>query len=496
MGFLDDRMTRLREVLARIEDIDLWPPWDAAQTIVDAVALALEIATEPPDPSPDDLADAAAAWRCIATTTGSGCDDLDTCGDRIGPGSWDGTSGDDFRTSLGRLSTRTGTIAPAARQIARVLDRLGSEMTDARDRHTQADDLLRANLELSWGDMWPWDVVDYLRGIVQGVAHAIREAIGAYQDASDAVAVAKAAIVAAMDEIDLPDQLPSGVDPVSLVNAWEDEEGPLSGNALDGYDDAFDDLSPTDQQAVRDALAGARSDEERAWILAGVAGGLGGAGLANYLRKLHGMTPGELDDLRPPTDGTYHQPDETTCGSSSLVMSRMLNDPAYALWMETGYDPETGATDPRTPEERFADESQDMHDRTNGVTDRDGDLQTPWPSGVGTAPWGVANEMSAEGGSGVPGTDYEVDTVAPSDRGASYDKIVGAVENGHTVPLYVGNDLYPGHVVLVTGSENGTLTIYDPASGEEKTITRDDFSRGDLGVSGHNEPWFAVTPAA
>jgi len=225
-------------------------------------------------------------------------------------------------------------------------------MTDARTRHGQADDMLRDNLSLSWGDLWPWELVDYLRGIVEGVIHAITEAIGAYTDARDAVQAARNAIRTAMDGIDLPDELPKGISPVSLVNGWEDEDGPLSGSTLENYDTAFDNLTPAQQQAVRDALAGARSDEERAWIMAGVASGLSGTALANYMSRLRALTPAQLDALDPPTDGSYNQPDQTTCGSSSLVMSRMLNDPAYALWMETGFNPETGETDPRTPEQR------------------------------------------------------------------------------------------------------------------------------------------------
>jgi uncharacterized protein YukE len=496
MGLLDDTVARLRDVLSVVEDIDLWPPWDAAQTIVNAVAQAVEIATQPPDPDPEDLREAASAWRRIATSVDAGCDDLATTRSTIDPTTWDGTSGDAFRSSIGRLRTRTATVPPAAREVATVLDRLATEMTEARTRHQQADDMLRDNLELSWGDLWPWELVDFLRGVVQGVVHAITEAIGAYQDAADAVAVAKAAIVAAMDEIDLPDELPQGVSPVSAVNGWEDEDGPLSGYQLEQYDAAFDALSPAEQQAVRDALAAASSDDERAWIMAGVASGLTGAALANYVAKLHSLSPGELDDLDPPTDGSYSQPDQTTCGSSSLVMSRMLNDPAYALWMETGYDPATGQTDPRTPEQRFADESLAMHDRTNALHDRDGDLQFPWPEAAGTQPWAVAAEMSSEGGSGTPGQDYEVQTVAPSDRGDTYDTIAASVENGHNVPLYVGDTTRPGHVVLVTGSDAGSLTIYDPASGQEQTISRDDFTSGHLGVSGWDEPWFAVTPSS
>ncbi|GAA5106071.1 hypothetical protein GCM10023339_02620 [Alloalcanivorax gelatiniphagus] len=495
MGLLDDAIGRLRDVLSIVEDIDLWPPWDAAQTIVDAVAQAVEIATEPPEPEPGNLTAAAAVWRRIATSFERAGDELDACRGAIDTAAWDGDSGDGFRTSMRRLGTRTATVPPAARGVATALDTLAEAMTKARDRHRRADDMLRDNLQLSWGDLRPWELVDFLRGVVEGVVHAIREAIGSYEDARDAVAVARNAIRSAMDEIDLPDELPDSVSPVALVNGWEDEGGPLSGSALEAYDDAFSRLSPAEQQAVRAALAGARSDEEAAWIMAGVASGLSGTALANYLDKLHTMTPAELDDLDPPTDGSYSQPDQTTCGSSSLVMSRMLNDPAYALWMETGYDPETGLTDPRTPEQRFADESLDMHERTNSVTDRDGDLQFPWPEAAGTQPWAVAAEMSSDGGSGVPGQDYEVQIVSASDRADTYDHIASSVEDGHQVPLYVGDSTRPGHVVLVTGSDGDSLTIYDPASGQEQTVSRDDFAKGELGVSGWDEPWFAVTPS-
>lgn len=496
MGLLDETVARLRDVLATVEDLDLWPPWDAAQTLVDAVGRAVAILTEPPAPEPGALTDAAAAWRRAAASVESGVDDLATTRAAVDTSVWDGTSGDAFRSSVGRLRTRTATVPPAAREVAAVLDRLAADMTAARTRHREADDLLRDHLELSWGDLWPWELVDFLRGVVAGVVHALTEAIGAYQDAADAVAVAKAAVVAAMDEVALPDHLPAGVSPVSVVNAWEDEDGPLSGRQLEDYDAALAALSPAEQQAVRDALAGARSDAERAWIVAGVASGLSGAALANYVARLHTLTPAQLDDLDPPTDGSYSQPDQTTCGSSSLVMSRMLNDPAYALWMETGYDAASGTTDPRTPEQRFADESLAMHQRTNALHDRDGDLQFPWPEAAGTQPWAVAAEMSGEGGSGVPGQDYEVQTVSPSDRGDTYDRIAASVENGSTVPLYVGDTTRPGHVVLVTSSDGDSLTIFDPASGREQTIPRDDFTSGDLGVSGWDEPWFAVTPSS
>lgn len=257
------------------------------------------------------------------------------------------------------------------------------------------------------------------------------------------------------------------------------------------------DLTPGEQQAVRDALARADGEDVRRWVRAGVDAGLAGPALARYLARLRTLGPDGLGVLVPPTDGSFSQPDQTTCGSSSLVMARMRNEPAFALWVQTGYDVDTGATDRRTPARRFRDESLAMHVRTNRMTDRAGGLQVPWPRALGTAPWAVAAEMSSPGGSGVPGATYEVRTVAASDRGATFDRVAAAVEAGHSVPLFVGSPTRPGHVVLVTGGDAaaGTLRLYDPATGRQRRVDRDAFASGRLAISGWDEPWFAVTPA-
>lgn len=218
------------------------------------------------------------------------------------------------------------------------------------------------------------------------------------------------------------------------------------------------------------------------------------AGGSTVPRPRHLVPASDRPDSVPPTDGSFTQPDRTTCGSSSLVMARMLHDPAYARWVRTGPDVDTGATDGRTSAQRFRDESLAMHVRTNRMTDRDGRLQVPWPRALGTAPWAVAAEMSSPGGSGVPGAAYEVRTVAASDRGSTFDRVLAAVEAGHSVPLFVGNAWRPGHVVLVTGATAGALTLYDPATGRERRLRRAAFADGRLQVSGWDEPWFAVVP--
>ena len=250
---------------------------------------------------------------------------------------------------------------------------------------------------------------------------------------------------AAMDQIDLPQAVPEGASPIDAVSEWEDHDGPLAGNVIERYNLAFGDAER--RGAARRwhaALAAADSDAERAWILAGVASGLTGAALANYLKRLHGLSDDQLDGLDPTTHPLV-QPDGTTCGSSSLVMARMRNDPAYAMWITTGYDPETGETTPGTAQDRFDSEALKMHDRTNAAHDRDGDPQWPYPDDIGTAPWAVANEMSADGRIGTflaPSTKWT--TVDPDDRRSSYQALTAAVEDGHSVPMFVGNSVAAG----------------------------------------------------
>ena len=52
MPSLDDVLNKLRAVIIDLSSIDLWPPWDAAQTVVNAVGEAVAIASTPPRRTP------------------------------------------------------------------------------------------------------------------------------------------------------------------------------------------------------------------------------------------------------------------------------------------------------------------------------------------------------------------------------------------------------------------------------------------------------------
>lgn len=262
------------------------------------------------------------------------------------------------------------------------------------------------------------------------------------------------------------------------------------------YDDKLAALTPADRAAVEQALRTTADPNARALIREAVATGLTGETLSRYTERVQQLTPAEVAALDPATfrGAEARQPDGTTCGSSSLVMARMENNPAYAMAVLTGYDPATGTTDPGTRAERFAAESLAMHERTNGWLDRDGDLQSAWPEAWGTAPGPLANEMSSPGGSGVPGTEYQVDWVRGGDRGSSFDQMVTASQNGHNVPVYVGSDNLPRHVVLVTATDGNTLSFYEPGRGETVTVTRDQWVNDRANLGGWGRPWAIVVP--
>ena len=218
-------------------------------------------------------------------------------------------------------------------------------------------------------------------------------------------------------------------------------------------------------------------------------------------RPARGRDPLSPDPLRGAQAGALRgvraglvQPDQRTCGAASLVVARMLGDPDYAGWVETG-EVAGRPTDARAPTRRFADEVLATHVRTNRWYDASGSLQVAWPRALGTAPWALAHELTVTGGTSGPGTSHRVQAVSPRRRGEAYDDVVAAVALGHAVPLYVGNRSLPRHVVLVVGGDDARLTAYDPATGGRVTVTRDAFERGELRVSGWSEPWFAVLPA-
>jgi hypothetical protein len=187
------------------------------------------------------------------------------------------------------------------------------------------------------------------------------------------------------------------------------------------------------------------------------------------------------------------QPDPTTCGSSVLVVARMLTDPAYASFVADGTHALAGVSAAGDPQDRFAREALAMHRSTSRARSVAGRLQVPWPTSLGTQPWALAAEL------GRSGTSYDVKPILPGQRQAAFRRTATLAASGQAVPLYVGNRWSPRHVVLVLpdpGATEAEVRIYDPASGRRYPITSEDFVAGTLDVAGWHVPWVVVLPSA
>ena len=186
------------------------------------------------------------------------------------------------------------------------------------------------------------------------------------------------------------------------------------------------------------------------------------------------------------------QPDQTTCGSSVLVVARMLTDPSYAAFVADGANALAGVSADGDAQDRFAREALAMHTATSRARGAGGRLQIPWPTSLGTQPFALAAELSRSG------TSYAVKPILPNQRGGAFRRIAQLAAGGRLVPLYVGNRWSPRHVVLVLpdpGATESQVRIYDPASGRRYPISAQDFAAGSLDVAGWKVPWVMVVPS-
>jgi hypothetical protein len=171
------------------------------------------------------------------------------------------------------------------------------------------------------------------------------------------------------------------------------------------------------------------------------------------------------DDLRGLT-----QPDQRTCGPSSLVAAHMLLDPAYR---------------PAS----FGADVLALHRQLTATT-AFGHVQLPWPRALGTPPWAAARAMSS-----YAGVLHRTRVVRFGDRSGDFAALLAAVDAGHPAPVYVGSPWLPRHVVLAVAPRASGLQVYNPAHGTLVDVDRAAFEAGGLTTLGSwTVPWFVVVP--
>lgn len=141
-------------------------------------------------------------------------------------------------------------------------------------------------------------------------------------------------------------------------------------------------------------------------------------------------------------------------------------------------------------QEVFADETLRLHRRLTSLRGTRG-WQLPWPRALGTPPWAVANELSR-----LTGRRYRTRWVR---RGvAQYLAARDAVSPRVPVAIYIGSAWLPRHVVLAIGTTSGaagdSLIVYEPSSGQLRTIHPGPWRWHRLGLAGWRRPWFVITP--
>lgn len=254
-------------------------------------------------------------------------------------------------------------------------------------------------------------------------------------------------------------------------------------------------LPSADRARMDEALGAAAGPEQRAYTLKAFAAGHSVNEVVRFAQTIRGRKRGwlsaHLSLVDPSTSGdlTYHgslvdQVDNTTCGSASILMVRVMADPLYALYLTTGGSTDPSMAEPMQFKARLAAEEQRIHGSTNEV----------WPQRLGTSPWGLTSELNRY--ADATGTTYRWRLVVGTRGGGNpaLRDAVTAVDNGQPVPVLIG-DWVPRHYVLMVGQDGSDLLFYDPSTAAVVRVNEQDFLKGDPMALGFPHIEAVVTPA-
>jgi hypothetical protein len=164
---------------------------------------------------------------------------------------------------------------------------------------------------------------------------------------------------------------------------------------------------------------------------------------------------------------SLRQPDKVSCGAVSVVAARALL---------TGWRPEHPTSAIRE-EHRHLTSARSPRDR----------FQMPWPRGLGTPPWAVANALTAL-------TGERIATMHARPRPAvGYDVLTEQVRT-RPVGVYLGSRWLPRHVVLAFAAPDGgsAVRVFDPARGVVVDVARERWEGHRVGVAGWSHLWLVV----
>ncbi|MEU5385843.1 peptidoglycan-binding protein [Kitasatospora cineracea] len=251
----------------------------------------------------------------------------------------------------------------------------------------------------------------------------------------------------------------------------------------------LDRLAPADRQRLNALLAGAKSAEERAYLLKALAAGHSVDEVAAFDAQIHehGGNRAWLDARLSPTRhdpqprtgidhlevpgflGAAWVQDGSTCVAASTVTARAVVDPVYAFQLTTGGRPgDPGSESAAAFTERLRAEQHRVYD---GSREWYQDLPLIGQEGLSDdQSRDVANrELGTR-----TGTDYRnVPLDGPDGRRDVLVDVEKAVDEGKPVPVSIrGGD--QGHQLMIIGHDGDKLQVYNPW-GYTTWITEDDF---------------------
>jgi hypothetical protein len=464
--------------------------------LVEAIAGAISAAAHPPPGDPDELRSLAAAFRKAGGDTVPVATDVMKVAKQKLPDVWNSDVAATASTVVSDTGDLIGVTNTAFGTAASALDGYAAKLESLRKRHGQLYQQLHetmhkiGHVHIFGVDLPIPDPADIAKWC-EAVAKLIHGCVGVYNEALDAADtfVGQMADVTAKARAAQPVKAGmSPADAVVLADIGMDGTTPGDGNAvlstaqLTRLAGLMNELSPANRAKLDAALAKAGTPLEEAYILKALAAGHSVADVTSFADQIRGKDaswlkkhlalnvdpniPGSVD-----YDGSpVQQLDPTACGSTAIVMARVMNDPMYGLGLTTdGHGHDLSAADFA---KRFEAEQKGTHHATNST----------WPEALGTTPWGETGGMN----NAVPGNDYHTVWVDDTDGRSAHPALrdaVQAVDAGHTVPVMLAptpHQMLNGgefHYVLMVGHHDGMITVYDP-SGAVKEVPESDFYNG------------------
>jgi hypothetical protein len=526
-------MSALSDLLAAqqaIESLAADPGTDQLQ-----LQRAVQAALAPPAPpgSPADVHAVAAAWASTAAQCGQASTDLGAVSTTSIPQVWQGQAADTAAQAVAALGTEIQETQQTLAAVGKVLGAWAEALTWA-----QAKDAAGVSaLSSAAATLATIDITSEapIKAALPDATSGVADRVAAAQHVQNSAPGTIAALKQYAEAVRASDLEDSGLDPITdVVLANAANPGATDGDAVDDgqilspavlsrADASLTALSAADQATFNSLLAGAKSPQEAAYLWKALAAGNSIAQLEQFesLIRPHGNDPvwlaqhldlnlsaaaaagpGERDYLMyegsaggqydPNGYDLYDQGTVNDCVSASTVIAAADVDPVLMLQLTTGAYDKPGSNPPPGLDTQAA-----LQQRLQQVYVAEYNL--------GKANDNIGNRIEhffgidENGGINTDGENYLANSYLAPRSGTSYSykgltsaaqrqavlpQIEAAASEGTPVPFDV-TDGGSGHQMLIIGSENGNLLVYNPW-GFTEWVSGSDFVNGKLqGLTGN-----------